>query len=143
MVPFRDSKLTRLFQDYFVGNGKASMIVNVSPCSSDYEETCHVLKFSAIAKEITVSIKPDTRAQSRQGLVSSSDILDSFGDINNDDNIEIENKVVKDKEELENLHIHLENSIRNEVSKEMELTISQMELQFKKRLLQEVIYLIN
>lgn len=26
-VPFRDSKLTRLFQDYFIGNGKAVMYV--------------------------------------------------------------------------------------------------------------------
>eukprot|EP01117_Protostelium_nocturnum_P017423 TRINITY_DN7090_c0_g3_i2.p1 TRINITY_DN7090_c0_g3~~TRINITY_DN7090_c0_g3_i2.p1 ORF type:complete len:956 (-),score=372.15 TRINITY_DN7090_c0_g3_i2:59-2896(-) len=57
VIPYRDSKLTRLFQDFFIGNGKASMIVNVSPGSSDYDETCQVLKFSAIAKDITTSTR--------------------------------------------------------------------------------------
>jgi len=55
-VPYRDSKLTRLFQDYFDGNGKATMIVNVSPCSSDYDETFHVLRFSAVAKEVSTAV---------------------------------------------------------------------------------------
>ena len=35
------------------GDGRVVMIVNVNPHSSAYEETSHVLKFSAIAKEVT------------------------------------------------------------------------------------------
>lgn len=52
MVPFRESKLTRLLQKYFTEKGKVIMIVNVSPCEDVVDETLHVLKFSAIAKEV-------------------------------------------------------------------------------------------
>ena len=54
-VPFRDSKMTRLFQDYFTGHGKATMIVNVNPQISDYDETLRVMKFSAMAKDIKIA----------------------------------------------------------------------------------------
>ncbi len=52
IIPFRESKLTRLFQSFFMGKGKASMIVNVNQCASGFDETIHVLKFSAIAKQV-------------------------------------------------------------------------------------------
>ena len=52
IVPFRDSKLTRLFQNFFVGQGKAAMIVNVNQCASMFDETLHVFKFSAIASQV-------------------------------------------------------------------------------------------
>ncbi|XP_027460053.1 kinesin-like protein KIF20A isoform X2 [Zalophus californianus] len=51
LVPFRDSKLTRVFQGFFTGRGRSCMIVNVNPCSSTYDETLHVAKFSAIASQ--------------------------------------------------------------------------------------------
>ncbi|CAJ0968882.1 unnamed protein product [Ranitomeya imitator] len=50
-VPFRESKLTRLFQPFFCGKGKACMIVNINQCASTYDETLHVMKFSAVAKQ--------------------------------------------------------------------------------------------
>eukprot|EP01132_Coremiostelium_polycephalum_P004840 gene4840-6030_t len=57
VAPWRESKLTRICQEYFVANGKASMIVNVSPTNRDAEETLNVLKFSANAKEISTQSK--------------------------------------------------------------------------------------
>lgn len=39
MVPYRDSKLTHLFKNYFDGEGKVRMIVCVNPKADDYEET--------------------------------------------------------------------------------------------------------
>lgn len=51
-IPFRESKLTRLFQTIFCGKGKASMIVNINQCASTYDETLHVMKFSAVAKQV-------------------------------------------------------------------------------------------
>ncbi|CAE1271600.1 KIF20 [Acanthosepion pharaonis] len=51
MIPYRDSKLTRLFQGFFSGRGKAVMIVNVNKCSTLFDETLQVFKFSAIAKQ--------------------------------------------------------------------------------------------
>ena len=52
IIPFRESKLTRLFQNFFVGQGKAAMIVNVNQLASMFDETMHVFKFSAIASKV-------------------------------------------------------------------------------------------
>ncbi|ROT70429.1 putative golgin subfamily A member 4-like [Penaeus vannamei] len=55
-VPYRDSKLTRLFQSFFLGRGKAAMIVNISKTPLLFDETLQVLKFSAIAKQALVQL---------------------------------------------------------------------------------------
>lgn len=39
MVPYRDSKLTHLFKNYFDGEGQVRMIVCVNPRTDDYDET--------------------------------------------------------------------------------------------------------
>uniref|UniRef100_A0A8C5ML75 Kinesin-like protein n=1 Tax=Leptobrachium leishanense TaxID=445787 RepID=A0A8C5ML75_9ANUR len=52
VVPFRDSKLTRVFQAYFTGRGRSCMIVNINQCASTYDETLHAMKFSAIASQL-------------------------------------------------------------------------------------------
>ncbi|XP_029935633.1 kinesin-like protein KIF20A isoform X2 [Myripristis murdjan] len=51
-IPFRESKLTKLFQAVFCGKGRASLIVNINQCASTYDETLHVMKFSAAAKQV-------------------------------------------------------------------------------------------
>jgi len=53
VVPYRESRLTRLFQTILQGDGKASMIVNVSQNPSLFDETIHVLEFSAVASEVS------------------------------------------------------------------------------------------
>ncbi|NXK23699.1 KI20A protein, partial [Arenaria interpres] len=57
-IPFRESKLTRLFQPFFCGKGKACMIVNINQHASTHDETLHVMKFSAIAKQVIQTILP-------------------------------------------------------------------------------------
>ncbi|NWV89781.1 KI20A protein, partial [Machaerirhynchus nigripectus] len=57
-IPFRESKLTRLFQPFFCGKGKACMIVNINQHTSTYDETLHVMKFSAIARQVVQTILP-------------------------------------------------------------------------------------
>ncbi|NXW21142.1 KI20A protein, partial [Circaetus pectoralis] len=57
-IPFRESKLTRLFQPFFCGKGKVCMIVNINQHASTYDETLHVMKFSAIAKQVIQTIVP-------------------------------------------------------------------------------------
>jgi kinesin family protein 23 len=39
MVPYRDSKLTLLFKNYFEGNGKIKMILCVNPSAQEFDET--------------------------------------------------------------------------------------------------------
>ncbi|NXA73965.1 KI20A protein, partial [Thryothorus ludovicianus] len=57
-IPFRESKLTRLFQPFFCGKGKACMIVNINQHTSTYDETLHVMKFSAIARQVIQTVLP-------------------------------------------------------------------------------------
>ncbi|GAA5880323.1 hypothetical protein JCM3774_006728 [Rhodotorula dairenensis] len=60
IVPFRHSKLTEMFQSFFVGDGKAVMVVNVNPYETGFDENSHVMKFSAVAKGVmTVQRGPD------------------------------------------------------------------------------------
>ncbi|XP_067936666.1 kinesin-like protein KIF20A [Watersipora subatra] len=54
VVPFRESKLTRLFQTFFSGKGRACMFVNICPAASCFDENLQVLKFSAIARRLKV-----------------------------------------------------------------------------------------
>lgn len=54
VVPFRDSKLTHLFQPQ-LANGSAVMIVNIAPGTRDADETIHSLKRAAVAREVTTA----------------------------------------------------------------------------------------
>ncbi len=63
IVPFRETNLTKLFQNYFVGkedsgevkrqrHGLVSMFVNISSCASTFDHTLQVLRFSSIASKV-------------------------------------------------------------------------------------------
>ncbi|PKU32920.1 hypothetical protein llap_16776 [Limosa lapponica baueri] len=54
MVPYRDSKLTHLFKNYFDGEGKVRMIVCVNPKAEDYEESLQVMRFAEMTQEVEV-----------------------------------------------------------------------------------------
>lgn len=51
-IPYRDSKLTRLLQDSLGGNTKTVMIANLSPASTNYEESLSTLRYANRAKNI-------------------------------------------------------------------------------------------
>lgn len=53
MVPYRDSKVTHLFKNYFDGEGKVKMVVCVNPKADDYEET---LVSSALFFTVSVTL---------------------------------------------------------------------------------------
>ncbi|XP_061678228.1 kinesin-like protein KIF23 isoform X2 [Syngnathoides biaculeatus] len=61
MVPYRDSKVTHLFKNYFDGEGKVKMIVCVNPKADDYEETLLVMRFAEMTQEVEVA-RPVDRA---------------------------------------------------------------------------------
>lgn len=60
LVPYRDSRLTLLFKNYFEGEGKVEMIVCVNPSNEDFEENLQVMKFAEITQDVKV-----TRAEAR------------------------------------------------------------------------------
>ncbi|XP_053145590.1 kinesin-like protein KIF20A [Hemicordylus capensis] len=72
VVPFRDSKLTRVFQGFFTGRGQSCMIVNMNPCASSYDETLHVAKFSAIASQLV-------QAPAKMGLLTIQSLIKEHG----------------------------------------------------------------
>lgn len=55
IVPYRDSKLTHLFKNYFDGEGQVRMIVCVNPRTDDYDETIQVMKFAEMTQEVQVA----------------------------------------------------------------------------------------
>nr|CDS23131.1 kinesin protein KIF20A [Echinococcus granulosus] len=64
IVPYRESRLTRLFQNFFVaagtgvggrGRSRACLLVNAAPCAPLAEETLHSLRFSALAGQVLMS----------------------------------------------------------------------------------------
>lgn len=77
-VPFRQSRLTRLFQ-HQLETGNAVMIANVSPAICDADETIHSLRRAAIAREVsTISVanRPRTVVPDTSRLVSPSMLRD-------------------------------------------------------------------
>lgn len=68
IVPFRDSRLTRMFQGFLCGEGRVVMITNVSPCANVFDETLHAVNYSALACHVVVG--PSVAAQSNKPKVS-------------------------------------------------------------------------
>ena len=54
IVPFRESNLTRMFQSFLCGEGRVTMITNVSPCANVFDETLHAVNYSALASQVVV-----------------------------------------------------------------------------------------
>eukprot|EP00928_Gymnodinium_smaydae_P093679 TRINITY_DN7798_c1_g1_i2.p1 TRINITY_DN7798_c1_g1~~TRINITY_DN7798_c1_g1_i2.p1 ORF type:complete len:380 (-),score=88.69 TRINITY_DN7798_c1_g1_i2:100-1239(-) len=54
VIPYRNSKLTRLLQNALGGSSKTIMICALSPASSNYEETLSTLRYADRAKKIKI-----------------------------------------------------------------------------------------
>lgn len=52
VVPYRESKLTRILQNNLGGNSKTAMIAAISPSSLNYEETLSTLRYAYQVKSI-------------------------------------------------------------------------------------------
>ncbi|OII77224.1 kinesin motor domain-containing protein [Cryptosporidium andersoni] len=51
-VPFRQSELTKVLKDVFVGNAHSIMIANIGPCLSCCEQTLNTLRYAHRVKEL-------------------------------------------------------------------------------------------
>uniref|UniRef100_A0A672MSR1 Kinesin-like protein n=1 Tax=Sinocyclocheilus grahami TaxID=75366 RepID=A0A672MSR1_SINGR len=86
MVPYRDSKVTHLFKNYFDGEGKVRMVVCVNPKADDYEETLLVMRFAEMTQEVEVARPVDRpicgfaagRRQRNQSPTVLNQLLQSF-----------------------------------------------------------------
>ncbi|CRL04318.1 CLUMA_CG017413, isoform A [Clunio marinus] len=67
-VPYRDSKLTHLFKNFFDGEGQVKMIVCVNPRSEDYDETAQVMKFAEITQDVQIARQTPMKPTFDSGL---------------------------------------------------------------------------
>lgn len=53
-VPYRDSKITHLFRNYFEGNGAVKMVVCVNPRTADFDENINVMDFAEATQKVQI-----------------------------------------------------------------------------------------
>ncbi|XP_063372161.1 kinesin-like protein KIF23 [Cydia amplana] len=70
MVPYRESKITHLFKNFFEGEGQVRMIVCANPRAEDYDETLQVMRFAEMAAEVEVTKAQINDVAASIGLVS-------------------------------------------------------------------------
>ncbi|XP_076650329.1 uncharacterized protein LOC143357680 [Halictus rubicundus] len=87
--PFRESKLTRLFQKALSGKEHVALIVNINPLPNLYIETQNVLNFSAIAKKIVLEQK-QTQKEHRKKSRFSQIVTESIKTVTDWDATELE-----------------------------------------------------
>uniref|UniRef100_A0A4W2I5S6 Kinesin family member 24 n=1 Tax=Bos indicus x Bos taurus TaxID=30522 RepID=A0A4W2I5S6_BOBOX len=71
-TPFRQSKLTQVLKDSFIGNAKTCMIANISPSHVATEHTLNTLRYADRVKELKKGIKGCTPANSRNRTSGNS-----------------------------------------------------------------------
>lgn len=151
VVPFRDSKLTRVLQSFFCGHGHSCMVVNINPCASTYDETLQALKFSAIATQLVHGPCSKTRVAYILSLLreqpahpndttlleEDEEESDEEGDITMFDPEELlkaidvlKREVLRQRQEKE----ELEAKVREEVCTEMMEVINRMQDDFSETL---------
>ena len=65
IVPYRESKLTRILQTNLGGNSKTAMIAALSPASVNYEETLSTLRYANQVKNIKNEAKVNESPQDK------------------------------------------------------------------------------
>eukprot|EP00742_Colponemidia_sp_Colp-10_P006070 GILJ01006495.1.p1 GENE.GILJ01006495.1~~GILJ01006495.1.p1 ORF type:complete len:1156 (-),score=289.92 GILJ01006495.1:2484-5783(-) len=141
VVPFRESKITRLFQDYFTGLGSTVMILNVNPRGDDFDETLRAIKYAAIAQEVqTLTSKVDSRRANGKGKLQTS-----IAEGEEEEDADVDEDIVVDVTEAGELEllqeidylrkqlvdaelrcVTVESEVREEVAQEMAERLQQM-----------------
>ena len=129
MVPLRESKLTKIFAEYFQGNQNIIMITNINPRTEDFEETIRALNYSCIAKDIkpvkSIIPKLNTGNELKNQLKKEKKLNEILK--NNTNNIDIDNKNI-DENSSNNIIIDYKNTENNKEKLNDSLTLNLNEL---------------
>ena len=88
LVPFNQTKLTKIFQPFLSGIGTVSMILNINPSSKLFDETTTALEFSATASDVIINTEEarkkfrDSYRRMTQIWLQSSKRWSSFARVN-------------------------------------------------------------
>jgi hypothetical protein len=145
IVPFRQSKLTRIFQQWFVAQSRMVMLVNVSAAAADFDEMTHALRYGAIAKNIVIRSK----VQSRHAVVEAPAEREEHADasecsestpLSQAPQIDMDEVLLEMQQlraalyEAETRCAQVEQKVREEVTEEMEAQMKEMDLVFAIRM---------
>ncbi|KRT78174.1 Kinesin [Oryctes borbonicus] len=141
MIPYRESKLTRLFQRALSGNESICMIVNMNPAIDMFEESLHALNFSAIAKDVVVKrtpLKLKTKNRFSTYLQSKNLFKDNTEEEAEETEVtrlhDIIDKLYTELENLSRRFVERESKIREEVIKEQDAIIDDMKQYHQKQI---------
>ncbi|NWI01408.1 KI20A protein, partial [Tichodroma muraria] len=137
VVPFRDSKLTRVFQGFFTGRGRSCMIVNINQCASTYDETLHVAKFSAVASQLVQAPPTKMGLPSLQSIIKEHNRRTSQGpEVEPEGDVESE----EDTEDEADVSMYEKKDLLRVVEAARELLVQerQKKLQLEVRLREEI-----
>ncbi|KAJ3129793.1 Kinesin-like protein kif24 [Physocladia obscura] len=75
-TPFRQSKLTQVLKDSFIGNSRTCMIANISPGSGSTEHSLNTLRYAYRVKELKGDVQYQDEEEVRDGLYEEPEIDD-------------------------------------------------------------------
>eukprot|EP00002_Diphylleia_rotans_P040664 TRINITY_DN9701_c0_g1_i2.p1 TRINITY_DN9701_c0_g1~~TRINITY_DN9701_c0_g1_i2.p1 ORF type:complete len:1137 (+),score=245.73 TRINITY_DN9701_c0_g1_i2:61-3471(+) len=141
-VPFRESKLTRILQDYFTEPSSIAMVSGVNNDYREYEKITNILRFSALAKEIQTLPQSDSQTKKSLGVPYTPSEKRLMAE---NARLQYTNEeLCQEIERLEALLIEaetkcqqIEADVRFEVSNEMAHRLREMEFMYRSRLDQE------
>ncbi|KAL7332470.1 hypothetical protein PS15p_204512 [Mucor circinelloides] len=135
MVPFRHSKLTELFKGTFEGEGKAAIIVNVNPYDTGFDENNHVMRFAAVAKDVTTLRQTQPKLDLQNVQINAKRLRTGFHQLEaelSDDDDDVENDLLVDGliaqldelrekwEDAETRATTIESAVKEQVARELE-----------------------
>ncbi|EFA04570.1 kinesin-like protein KIF23 [Tribolium castaneum] len=138
LVPYRDSRLTLLFKNYFEGEGRVEMIVCVNPSIADFEENLQVMKFAESTQDVKVA-RSEPKYTPCKSKITKKTPMKSKASL-----FTLGPKIPEFKRHFSSLdesHVALERlsnilKTRFEKIKSLDATLDQEEARFRKRLLE-------
>ncbi|OAF66425.1 hypothetical protein A3Q56_05850 [Intoshia linei] len=89
IVPFRESKLTRIFQNYFQEGGSVNILVHISQNDCIFDDTLHCLKYAAVAQEVYIQSfhtngKSENKSDQSESNTSKNELISMIHNLRKD-----------------------------------------------------------